>query len=279
MEPRHTGKRQRMIFERDNPAAKPEVKVGNVVLGGNRLVLIAGPCTVESRDQLLETAIAAKEAGASILRGGAYKPRTSPSSFQGLKEHGLELLAEAREITGLPVVTEVRDTTQLETVAAVADMLQIGSRNMGNSVLLQKAGATGKPVLLKRGMCSTVNEFLLAAEYVLEAGCRDLVLCERGIRTFETATRYTLDLNAVPLLKRQSWLPVVVDPSHGTGREELVGPMASAAVACGADGVMVELHPCPADALCDGPQCLTPEKFFDLVKSLRRVAAAIGREA
>ncbi len=266
-----------MIFECDNPAAKPEIKVGNVVLGGNRLVLIAGPCTVESRSQLLETAIAAKEGGASILRGGAYKPRTSPSSFQGLREHGLELLAEAREITGMPIVTEVLDTTQLETVAAVADMLQIGSRNMGNSVLLQKAGAMGKPVLLKRGMCSTVNEFLLAAEYVLEAGCRDLVLCERGIRTFETATRFTLDLNAVPLLKRQTWLPVVVDPSHGTGREELVSPMARAAVACGADGVMVELHPCPADALCDGPQCLTPEKFHDLVKGLRLMASAIGR--
>lgn len=267
-----------MLFEKDSfSGGVPEVHVGPVRFGGKKLVLIAGPCTVESREQMLELACAAKEAGADLLRGGAYKPRTSPLSFQGLEEKGLELLAEAREKTGLPFVTEVLDTTQLETVAAYADMLQIGSRNMCNTVLLRKAGGCGKPVFLKRGMCSTVEEFLLAAEYVLREGCRNLVLCERGIRTFETGTRFTLDLNAIPLLKKRTWLPVLADPSHGTGVSDLVAPMARASVAAGADGIMVELHANPKKALCDGSQCETPESFFEMVRSLRAVAEAVCR--
>ncbi len=253
------------------------VDVSGVVFGGPRLVVIAGPCTVESRGQMLEVACAVKEAGASVLRGGAFKPRSSPYAFQGLCEKGLEILAEARAETGLPVVTEVLECAQLAAVSAVADMVQIGSRNMHNSVLLRAAGACGKPVFLKRGMSARLEEFLLAAEYVLEAGGSRLVLCERGIRTFETATRFTLDLGAVPLLKQRTWLPVVVDPSHGTGVAELVPAMARAAVACGADGVMVEVHARPGQALCDGEQSATPEMFYRMVKDLRAVAEAVGR--
>ena len=247
------------------------------MFGGPKLVLVAGPCTVESREQMLEIACAVKEAGASMLRGGAYKPRSSPYAFQGLCEKGLEILAEARAQTGLPVVTEVLECAQLERVAAVADMIQIGSRNMHNTVLLRAAGASGKPVFLKRGMSARSEEFLLAAEYVLEAGGSDLVLCERGIRTFETATRFTLDLSVVPFLKQRSWLPVVVDPSHGTGLASLVPSMARAAVACGADGLMVEVHGRPDEALCDGDQSLTPELFYRMVRDLRAVAEAVGR--
>ena len=267
-----------MLFEKKQKSPdRAVVRVGAATFGADKIVLIAGPCTVESRSQVLEIAAAVKEAGATILRGGAYKPRTSPTSFQGLKEKGLELLAEARELTGLPVVTEVLETEQLPAVAAVADILQIGSRNMCNSVLLQRAGATGKPIFLKRGMGSTVKEFLLAAEYVLREGNDQVVLCERGIRTFEDSTRFTLDLNAVPVIKQRSWMPVVVDPSHGTGHVELVAPMARAAIACGADGVMVELHNHPEQALCDGEQCEKPEDFYEMVKSLRQVAEAVGR--
>ena len=250
---------------------------GGCVFGGPRLMIIAGPCTVEDRAQTLEIAAAVKEAGASMLRGGAYKPRTSPYAFQGLHEEGLEILAEARANTGLPVVTEVLESADLAKVAAVADMLQIGSRNMHNSVLLQAAGRTGKPVFLKRGMSARIEEFLLAAEYVLETGNERIVLCERGIRTFETATRFTLDLSAVPLLKQRTWIPVAVDPSHGTGMTSLVPPMACAAVACGADAVMVEVHCCPDKALCDGDQSETPELFYRMVKELRTLASAIGR--
>lgn len=267
-----------MFFEKDGEGCPHRpVQVGPVTFGGDQIVIIAGPCTVESREQLMEIAWAVKEAGGAVLRGGAFKPRTSPASFQGMKEEGLSLLAEARAATGLPVVTEVLDTSQLDDVAAVADMIQIGSRNMCNSVLLRRAGASGKPVFLKRGMGATVQEFLYAAEYVLREGCSDLVLCERGIRTFEDSTRFTLDLNAVPVIKQRSWLPVLVDPSHGTGVASLVAPMARAAIACGADGIMVEIHPHPEAALCDGNQCETPEHFFELVRSLRAVAESVGR--
>ncbi len=268
-----------MLYDKTDQGARDvAVGSGNLVFGGQRLVLIAGPCSVESRAQTLEIAAAVKEAGADMLRGGAYKPRSSPYAFQGLAGQGLEILAEARAITGLPIVTEVLETIQLAEVAAVADMLQIGSRNMHNSVLLRAVGASGLPVMIKRGMSATIAEFLNAAEYVLMAGGRHVVLCERGIRTFESATRFTLDLSAVPLLKERTWLPVVVDPSHGTGRASLVPSMACAAVACGADGVMVEVHQTPAAALCDGGQSLTPERYFKLVREMRKVAEAVGRE-
>ncbi|HPB10554.1 MAG TPA: 3-deoxy-7-phosphoheptulonate synthase [Kiritimatiellia bacterium] len=268
-----------MIVDKDTVGAGTgTVSVGDVVFGGRRLVLIAGPCTVESRAQMIEIACAVKEAGAAMLRGGAFKPRSSPYAFQGLCEEGLEILAEARARTGLPVVTEVLESAQLPIVSAVADMLQIGSRNMHNSILLRDAGACGKPVLLKRGMSATIQEYLFAAEYVLSAGARRVVLCERGIRTFETATRFTLDLSAVPLLKERTWLPVIVDPSHGTGKASLVPAMSRAAVACGADGVMMEVHACPDRALCDGDQSETPEMFYTLVKELRAIAQAVERE-
>ena len=267
-----------MRFEKNSEGAGDgRVDVAGVVFGGGRVPVIAGPCTVESRSQMLEIACAVKEAGASMLRGGAFKPRSSPYAFQGLCEKGLEILAEARQKTGLPVVTEALETAHLAAVAEVADMVQIGSRNMHNSVLLHAAGACGKPVLLKRGMSATIQEFLFAAEYVLEAGCSRLVLCERGIRTFETATRFTLDLNAVPLLKLRTWLPVIVDPSHGTGVKELVPAMARAAVACGADGLMIEVHGHPEEALCDGQQSETPDVFVRMLAELRAVAVAVGR--
>lgn len=267
-----------MRFEKNSAGAGSGlVDVSGVVFGGAKLALIAGPCTVESRGQMLEIACAVKEAGACMLRGGAFKPRSSPYAFQGLCEKGLEILAEVRQLTGLPVVTEALETAHLAAVAEVADMVQIGSRNMHNSVLLHAAGACGKPVLLKRGMSATIQEFLLAAEYVLEAGCSRLVLCERGIRTFEQATRFTLDLSAVPLLKQRGWMPVIVDPSHGTGSAALVPSMARAAVACGADGLMVEVHAHPDAALCDGDQSETPEMFYKTVSSLRAVAAAVGK--
>jgi len=267
-----------MRFEKNSEGAGDgRVDVAGVVFGGGRVPVIAGPCTVESRSQMLEIACAVKEAGASMLRGGAFKPRSSPYAFQGLCEKGLEILAEARQKTGLPVVTEALETAHLAAVAEVADMVQIGSRNMHNSVLLHAAGACGKPVLLKRGMSATIQEFLFAAEYVLEAGCPRLVLCERGIRTFETATRFTLDLNAVPLLKLRTWLPVIVDPSHGTGVKELVPAMARAAVACGADGLMIEVHGHPEEALCDGQQSETPDVFVRMLAELRAVAVAVGR--
>jgi len=267
-----------MRFEKNSVGAGTGlVNVSGVVFGDTKLALIAGPCTVESREQMLETACAVKEAGACMLRGGAFKPRSSPYSFQGLCEKGLEILAEARQRTGLPVVTEALETAHLAAVAQVADMVQIGSRNMHNSVLLHAAGACGKPVLLKRGMCATIQEFLLAAEYILEAGCTRLVLCERGIRTFETATRFTMDLSAIPLIKQRAWMPVIADPSHGTGSAALVPAMARAAVACGADGIMLEVHCHPEKALCDGDQSLTPERLFQMVAELRAVAEAVDR--
>jgi 3-deoxy-7-phosphoheptulonate synthase len=254
-----------------------EVRVNGVAIGGKAVVVMAGPCSVESEAQVLEVADAVKAAGARILRGGAYKPRTSPYAFQGLKEQGLKYLAEARKRTGLPVVTEVLETESVEQVAEYADILQIGARNIQNFTLLRRVGEMGKPVLLKRGMATSIQEFLLSAEYILSAGNPDVILCERGIRTFETSTRFTLDLNAVPVLKKLSHLPVVVDPSHGTGHWDLVAPMAKGAVACGADGLIIEVHPRPEEALSDGPQSLKPSKFAQLMKELRPVAEAVGR--
>ncbi|MBI2198398.1 MAG: 3-deoxy-7-phosphoheptulonate synthase [Candidatus Rokubacteria bacterium] len=254
-----------------------EVPVNGVSVGGQRVIVMAGPCSVESEPQILEVAEAVKQAGASILRGGAYKPRSSPYAFQGLKEQGLRYLKEAKTRTGLPVVTEVLETESVELVAEYADILQIGARNIQNFTLLRRVGEMGKPVLLKRGMATSIQEFLLSAEYILSAGNPNVILCERGIRTFETATRFTLDLNAVPVLKKLSHLPVVVDPSHGTGHWDLVAPMAKGAVACGADGLIIEVHPRPEEALSDGPQSLKPSKFAQLMRELRPVAEAVGR--
>ncbi|MDI3297794.1 MAG: 3-deoxy-7-phosphoheptulonate synthase [Bacillota bacterium] len=261
-------------------AFRPEgsrVWAGPVEVGGPGIVVMAGPCSVESREQLLEAAQAVREAGAAVLRGGAFKPRTSPYSFQGLGAEGLRLLAEARQRTGLPVVTEVMAPQEVELVAEYADVLQVGTRNMQNFSLLKELGRAGKPVLLKRGMSATVEEWLLAAEYVLSHGNPDVILCERGIRTFEHATRNTLDLSAVPLVKRLSHLPVVVDPSHATGLWELVTPMALAAVAAGADGLLVEVHPDPSQALSDGRQSLRPDRLARLVEQADAVAQAVGR--
>jgi len=254
-----------------------EVRIGAVTVGGGPIVVMAGPCSVESESQMREVAVAVKAAGARILRGGAFKPRTSPYAFQGLKEQGLQYLAEARKLTGLPVVTEVLETESVELVAEYADVLQIGARNIQNFTLLRRVGEMGKPVLLKRGMATTIQEFLLSAEYILAAGNPNVILCERGIRTFEPSTRFTLDLNAVPVLKKLSHLPVVVDPSHGTGHWDLVAPMAKAAVACGADGLIIEVHPRPEEALSDGPQSLKPTKFAQLMRELKPVAEAVGR--
>ena len=254
-----------------------EVRVNDVSIGGKAIVVMAGPCSVESEAQVQEVADAVKGAGAKILRGGAFKPRTSPYAFQGLKEQGLRYLADARKRTGLPVVTEVLETESVELVAQYADILQIGARNIQNFTLLRRVGEMGKPVLLKRGMATSIQEFLLSAEYILAAGNPNVILCERGIRTFETTTRFTLDLNAVPVLKKLSHLPVVVDPSHGTGHWDLVAPMAKGAVACGADGLIIEVHPKPEEALSDGPQSLKPSKFVQLMRELRPVAEAVGR--
>lgn len=265
-----------MLASREGrPNAPTVVRLGDVRIGGGRPVVMAGPCVVEDRTTLLDAARAVKAAGAEVLRGGAFKPRTSPYAFQGLGEEGLRLLAEAREETGLPVVTEVMEPDQVALVAQYADMLQIGARNMANFPLLRKAGAAGKPVLLKRGFSATVEEWLMAAEYVMAAGNAEVVLCERGIRGFDSAFRFNLDLNAVPLAKDLSHLPVVVDPSHGTGRRDLVGRMALAGLACGADGLIVEVHPDPARALCDGSQTITPEELAGIVRSGRALHDAL----
>lgn len=253
------------------------VEVGGIPIGGSGIAIIAGPCTVESREQTFNVARAVQAAGAVILRGGAYKPRTSPYSFQGLGEAGLQILAEARTLTGMPVVTEVMDTETLPLVVQYADMLQIGARNMQNYSLLRAVGRTRHPVLLKRGFAATVKDLLLAAEYILAEGNPNVVLCERGIRTFDDSLRFTLDLGAVPLIKQLSHLPVIVDPSHASGRADMVIPMARAAIAAGADGLIIEVHDNPAFAVCDGTQSLVPESFADLMKQLHRVAAAIER--
>lgn len=259
---------------------KPEktiIRVNNLEIGSEKIQVMAGPCAVENRDQLIETAKIVKKAGATILRGGAFKPRTSPYSFQGLEEEGLKILAEAREITGMPIVTEVMDTKSVELVAEYADILQIGARNMQNFILLKEVANTCKPILLKRGPSSTVEEWILAAEYIMAGGNDKVILCERGIRTFETATRNTLDLSSVPLLKSLTHLPVIVDPSHGTGKWSLVTPMSKAAVACGADGLIIEVHPYPDEALSDGPQSLTGDNFQKLMVETFAVAKAVGR--
>ena len=253
------------------------IKVGGLEIGGGCIQVMSGPCAVESREQLLEAAKQVKDCGATILRGGAFKPRTSPYSFQGLAEEGLKLLAEARELTGMPIVTEVMDTSQLDLVCEYADILQIGARNMQNFFLLKEVAKRNKPVLLKRGPSATVEEWLMSAEYILAGGNQQVILCERGIKTFETFTRNTLDLTAVPVVKHLSHLPVIVDPSHAIGSWKFVGAMSQAAVAAGADGLLIEVHPNPAEALCDGPQSLTPENFRELMTKIKTIAQAVGK--
>jgi len=256
---------------------KTLIRVGELLVGGEKVIVIAGPCSVESREQILETARSVRLSGASMLRGGAFKPRTLPYSFQGLGEEGLKLLAEAREETGLPVVTEVMAPQDVKTVEAYTDILQIGARNMQNFPLLKRVAGSAKPVLLKRGFSSTIEEWLGAAEYILHGGNQDVILCERGIRTFTKLTRFTLDVTAVPLVKNLSHLPVIVDPSHGTGHSSLVSPMAKAAIAAGADGLMIEVHPNPEEAKSDGIQSITTEEFQKLMKDIYPVATAVGR--
>jgi 3-deoxy-7-phosphoheptulonate synthase len=265
------------LASREFHSADTVVNVAGVPIGGRTLAIIAGPCSVESEEQLLETARRVKQSGAHLLRGGAYKPRTSPYAFQGLGEDGLKLLAKAREATGLGIVTEVMESSEVEMVAEYADLLQVGARNMHNSRLLRALSKVGKPILLKRNFSATLNEFLMSAEYLLSGGNHQVVLCERGIRTFVEYTRNTLDLNIVPAVKRLSHLPIIVDPSHGTGRHDLVLPMSRAAIAAGADGLMIEVHPNPEKAYSDGEQSLTPADFQTLMKEVRAVAAALGR--
>ena len=253
------------------------IEVGNARFGAEKIVIVAGPCSVESREQLMETARAVKKLGVSVLRGGVFKPRTSPYEFQGLGETGLKLLAEAREETGLPVVTEVLEPQKVDLVAKYSDMLQIGTRNVQNFALLRAVGKSGMPVILKRGMMTTIDEWLQAAEYILLEGNQNVVLCERGIRTFERATRNTLDLAAVPILRKATHLPVMVDPSHATGSRELITPMAKAAIAAGTDSLMIETHPRPETALSDSQQQLNLTEFADLMKELDAIAKAVGR--
>jgi 3-deoxy-7-phosphoheptulonate synthase len=262
---------------RESRPDKTVVNVRGIMVGGTDVVIIAGPCAVESSEQLYETAKAVMAGGARILRGGAFKPRSSPYNFQGLGEEGLRILKDISSRTGLPVVTEVMDTRQIEVVSEYADILQVGSRNMHNYPLLKEVGMQQKPVLLKRGMMATIEEFLLAAEYILNQGNEQVILCERGIRTFETSTRNTLDLSAVPMLKHLCHLPVIVDPSHGTGLNWMVPAMSKAAVAAGADGLIMEVHYHPDEALCDGHQSLRPDEFFQLMTDLKKIALAIGR--
>lgn len=274
MEWERTGYRR--VLRRNHPASTI-VAVRGVAVGGTELTVVAGPCAVESPQQLISAAEKAAAGGAHLLRGGAFKLRTSPYSFSGLGEAALKLLAEARRVSGLPVVTEVVDEESVLLASMYVDMLQIGTRNMHNYVLLKQAAATGKPILLKRGMAATLDEFLNAAEYILAAGNDQVVLCERGIRTFSDFTRNTLDLNIVPALKSLSHLPIITDPSHGTGRRDLVAPMARASIAAGADGVLLEMHPEPEKALSDGYQSLDPDEFSELIEDLVRLAPIVGR--
>ena len=254
------------------------IKVGDVTIGGEVLVVMAGPCAVETEEQLLEAARAVKAAGANILRGGAFKPSTSPYSFRGLGKDGLELLAQARQETGMPIITEVMTPQDVELVSRYADILQVGARNMQNFILLDEVGKTQKPVMLKRGMSATIQEWLLSAEYILAQGNRQVMLCERGIRTFETYTRNTMDVSAIPIIKKLSHLPIIADPSHGTGKWHLVTPLSLAAVAAGADGLMIEVHPRPDQALKDGAQSLTFDNFQQLMAQVVPVAASVGRK-
>jgi len=265
------------LASRDFQPEDSKIAINGHVFGGDKVIVMAGPCSVESLEQVMETAEAVKAAGAHLLRGGAFKPRTSPYSFQGMGEEGLKILAQAREKTGLHIVTEVMAPEQVELVAKYADVLQIGTRNMQNYALLNAVGQTNMPVLLKRGMMSTIEELLMSAEYIMSNGNHKVILCERGIRTFEKYTRNTLDINAVPVLKELTHLPVVVDPSHATGRWTLVKSASKAAVAAGADGIIIEVHPNPAEAVSDGEQSLKPHRFAELMDEVRRVAEAVGR--
>jgi len=265
------------LVSREFHEADSLVHVGNVTFGGNQFAVVAGPCAVESAEQIDRAAAAVKSAGAHMLRGGAFKPRTSPYSFQGLGEPGLKLLAEAGQRNGLPVVTEAIDAESLELVVRYADMVQIGARNMQNFSLLRRAGRCGKPVILKRGMAATLEELLMAAEYIVNEGNHDVVLCERGVRTFADHTRNTLDLSAIPFVQRTSHLPIIADPSHGTGRREKVTPLSCAAAAVGADGLIIEVHPDPDHALSDGQQSLYPDQFVDLIARVRAITTVIGR--
>lgn len=266
------------LASRDFKPADSVIRVAGTCIGAKEVAVIAGPCSVETEEQLLTTAEAVKSAGATLLRGGAFKPRTSPYTFQGLGEDGLKLLAKAREKTGLGIVTEVMETAEVDLVAEYADMVQVGARNMQNTKLLRTLGKIRKPVLLKRNFSATLNEFLMSAEYILSGGNDQVVLCERGIRTFVEYTRNTLDLNVVPAVKQLSHLPIIVDPSHGTGRHDLVLPMSRAAIAAGADGLIVEVHPNPAEAFSDGDQSVTPEVFRQLMKEVKPIALAVGRK-
>ncbi|MBI3324698.1 MAG: 3-deoxy-7-phosphoheptulonate synthase [Candidatus Omnitrophica bacterium] len=265
------------LVSKEFKPASTVISMDGLKVGGKRLVIMAGPCSVESRQMLMTAAKAVKAAGAHVLRGGAFKPRTSPYSFQGLGEEGLKYLQEASQATGMKVITELMDVRDIEMVEKYVDIIQIGARNMQNFNLLKEAGQSHKPVLLKRGLSATITEFLLAAEYVVAQGNFNVMLCERGIRAFEDQTRFTLDLTAVPVIKKLSHLPVLVDPSHGTGHWDLVEPMAKAAVAAGADGLIIEVHPDPETALSDGSQSLLPKRFVELVKAVKKVAAAVGR--
>lgn len=265
------------LAARTEDTASTIIDVHGVAIGGDNLVVMAGPCAVESREQLMDTALILKRLGANVLRGGAFKPRTSPYAFQGLAEEGLKLLADTREATGMPIVTEVMDTKDLEMVAYYSDILQIGSRNMQNYSLLREVGLMDRPVLLKRGLSATIDEWLMAAEYILAGGNSKVILCERGIRTFETHTRNTLDISAIPAVKELSHLPVIVDPSHATGRWDMVIPLSRAAIAAGADGLLIEVHPNPEEALCDGNQSLTPNNFQRLLTEIDPIAKAVGR--
>ena len=269
-------KKIRLAIKNDE-IQKTIIKVNGTTIGGEQVAVMAGPCSVENEEQMIMGARAVKAAGAQILRGGAFKPRTLPYSFQGLGEKGLELLALARKETGLPIITEVMSTEDVELVEGYADILQIGARNMQNFSLLKKVGRASKPVMLKRGMSATFNEWLGCAEYILSEGNPDVILCERGIRTFEQITRNTLDISAVPIIHQISHLPIIIDPSHGTGTKSLVEPMSKAAVAAGADGLMIEVHPSPEQALCDGAQSLSPEEFQQVMKNIKPIVTAVNR--
>ncbi|MCL4477899.1 MAG: 3-deoxy-7-phosphoheptulonate synthase [Deltaproteobacteria bacterium] len=261
-------------FKKDNTI----IRINGVSIGSKKIVVMAGPCSIEGREMLLEIGKLVKSAGASILRGGAYKPRTSPYSFQGMGQEGLEYLKEAKKILGMPVVTEIMDTRDIDTMINYTDIFQVGARNMQNFALLKELGNTNKPVLLKRGLSATIKEFLMSAEYIASKGNDKIILCERGIRTFETETRNTLDLNAIPVLKKLTHLPVIVDPSHGTGRSDIVATMALASIAAGADGLIIEVHPQPEKALSDGEQSLKPDEFKQMIKNLSKVSKAVGRD-
>ena len=265
------------LASREVKSTNSVIQVGGVSIGGPAIAIIAGPCSVENKEQICTTAKLVKSSGANFLRGGAYKPRTSPYSFQGMEEDGLKLLAAAKEVSGLPIVTEVMNPREIDLVAKYADVIQVGARNMQNFSLLKELGRVDKPILLKRGMMNTIKEFLMSAEYVLSEGNHQVILCERGIRTFETATRNTLDISCIPVLKKETHLPIIIDPSHATGHWDMVESMSRASIAAGADGLIIEVHPDPVKAFSDGPQSLKPEKFDRLMENLRPFAELMGR--